>query len=159
MRRLQMCMYIRLYSKKKNRCFLQIKGSYLVFFLKLQAINENARFMLLLEELIIDSDGDMQFGSGIVAGFDDEKNFAVVLDYTDYETGYNRNTWAIVEKEEALEMADYLKVRLTSLPKEILERFGDWSDIAVPSEVVAVFKDILDFIISCGVRYQLKSNR
>ena len=115
--------------------------------------------MLLLEELIIDSDGDMQFGSGIVAGFDDEKNFAVVLDFTDYETGYNRNTWAIVEKEEALEMADYLKVRLTSLPKEILERFGDWSDIAVPSEVVAVFKDILDFIISCGVRYQLKSNR
>ena len=159
MRWLQMCMYIRLYSKKKNRCFLQIRGSYLVFFLKLQAINENARFMLLLEELIIDSDGDMQFGSGIVAGFDDEKNFAVVLDYTDYETGYNRNTWAIVEKEEVLEMADYLKVRLTSLPKEILERFGDWSDIAVPSEVVAVFKDILDFIISCGVRYQLKSNR
>ena len=101
----------------------------------------------------------MPIGSGIVAGFDDDKNFAVVLDYTDYETGYNRNTWAIVEKEEALEMADYLKVRLTSLPKEILERFGDWSDIAVPSEVVAVFKDILDFIISCGVRYQLKSNR
>ena len=115
--------------------------------------------MLLLEELIIDSDGDMLIGSGIVAGFDDEKNFAVVLDYTDYETGYNRKTWAVVEKEDALAMADYLKVRLTSLPQEILERFGDWSDIAVPSEVVAVFKDILDFIISCGVRYQLKSNR
>ncbi len=149
-------MYIRLYSKKKNRCFLQIKGSYLVFFLKLQAINENARFMLLLEELIIDSDGDMQFGSGIVAGFDDEKNFAVVLDYTDYETGYNRKTWAVVEKEDALVMADYLKVRLTLLPQEIRERFGDSSDIAVPSEVEALFKDILDFILSCGVRYQLK---
>ena len=27
--------------------------------------------MLLLEELIIDSDGDMPIGSGIVAGFDD----------------------------------------------------------------------------------------
>lgn len=149
-------MYIRLYSKKKNRCFLQIKGAYLVFFLKLQAINENARFMLLLEELIIDSDGDMQFGRGIVAGFDDEKNFAVVLDYTDYETGYNRKTWAVVEKEDALVMADYLKVRLTLLPQEIRERFGDSSDIAVPSEVEALFKDILDFILSCGVRYQLK---
>ena len=120
---------------------------------------ENGRFMLLLEELIIDSDGDMLIGSGIVAGFDDEKNFAVVLDYTDYETGYNRKTWAVVEKEDALAMADYLKVRLTSLPQEILERFGDSSDIAVPSEVEAVFKEILDFIIACGVRYRLKSNR
>lgn len=112
--------------------------------------------MLLLEELIIDSDGDMQIGSGIVAGFDDEKNFAVVLDYTDYETGYNRKTWAVVEKEDALVMADCLKVRLTSLPQEISERFGDSSDIAVPSEVEALFKDILDFILACGVRYQLK---
>jgi hypothetical protein len=127
-------------------------------FLILRSLNESARFMLLLEELIIDSDGDMQFGSGIVAGFDDEKNFAVVLDYTDYETGYNRKTWAVVEKEDALVMADYLKVRLTSLPQEIFERFGDSSDIAVPSEVEAVFKEILDFIIACGVRYRLKKD-
>jgi hypothetical protein len=55
-------------------------------------------------------------------------------------------------------MADYLKVRLTSLPQEILERFGDSSDIAVPSEVEAVFKEILDFIIACGVRYRLKKD-
>ena len=127
-------------------------------FLILRSLNESARFMLLLEELIIDSDGDMPIGSGIVAGFDDDKNFAVVLDYTDYETGYNRNTWAVVEKEDALVMADYLKVRLTSLPQEIFERFGDSSDIVVPSEVEAVFKEILDFIIACGVRYQLKND-
>ena len=130
--------------------FYSIKYDYIAI------VIENGRFMLLLEELIIDSDGDMLIGSGIVAGFDDEKNFAVVLDYTDYETGYNRKTWAVVEKEDALAMADYLKVRLTSLPQEILERFGDSSDIAVPSEVEAVFKEILDFIIACGVRYQLK---
>ena len=55
-------------------------------------------------------------------------------------------------------MADYLKERLTSLPQEILERFGDSSDIVVPSEVEAVFKEILDFIIACGVRYQLKND-
>lgn len=114
--------------------------------------------MLLLEELIIDSDGDMLIGSGIVAGFDDEKNFAVVLDYTDYETGYNRKTWAVVEKEDALAMADCLKVRLTSLPQEIRKRFGDSNDMSVPSEVEALFKEILDFIISCGVRYRLKNN-
>ena len=127
-------------------------------FLILRSLNESARIMLLLEELIIDSDGDMPIDSGIVAGFDDDKNFAVVLDYTDYETGYNRKTWAVVEKEDALAMADYLKVRLTSLPQEILERFGDSSNIAVPSEVEAVFKEILDFIIACGVRYRLKKD-
>ena len=132
--------------------FYSIKYDYIAI------VIENGRFMLLLEELIIDSDGDMLIGSGIVAGFDDEKNFAVVLDYTDYETGYNRKTWAVVEKEDALAMADYLKVRLTSLPQEILERFGDSSDIAVPSEVEAVFKEILDFIIACGVRYRLKKD-
>ena len=132
--------------------FYSIKYDYIAI------VIENGRFMLLLEELIMDSDGDMLIGSGIVAGFDDEKNFAVVLDYTDYETGYNRKTWAVVEKEDALAMADYLKVRLTSLPQEILERFGDSSDIAVPSEVEAVFKEILDFIIACGVRYRLKKD-
>lgn len=132
--------------------FYSIKYDYIAI------VIENGRFMLLLEELIIDSDGDMLIGSGIVAGFDDEKNFAVVLDYTDYETGYNRKTWAVVEKEDALAMADYLKVRLTSLPQEIFERFGDSSDIAVPSEVEAVFKEILDFIIACGVRYRLKKD-
>ena len=131
-------------------------GSYSIKYDYIAIVIENGRFMLLLEELIIDSDGDMLIGSGIVAGFDDEKNFAVVLDYTDYETGYTRKTWAVVEKEDALAMADYLKVRLTSLPQEILERFGDSSDIAVPSEVEAVFKEILDFIIACGVRYRLK---
>jgi len=133
-------------------------GSYSIKYDYIAIVIENGRFMLLLEELIIDSDGDMLIGSGIVAGFDDEKNFAVVLDYTDYETGYNRKIWAVVEKEDALAMADYLKVRLTSLPQEILERFGDSSDIAVPSEVEAVFKEILDFIIACGVRYRLKKD-
>ena len=148
-------------NNKTEKCGIKYTckyGSYSIKYDYIAIVIENGRFMLLLEELIIDSDGDMLIGSGIVAGFDDEKNFAVVLDYTDYETGYNRKTWAVVEKEDALTMADYLKVRLTSLPQEIFERFGDSSDIAVPSEVEAVFKEILDFIIACGVRYRLKKD-
>lgn len=114
--------------------------------------------MLLLEELIIDSDGDMEIGSVVVAGFDDDKNLVVELHFSDYVSDYDRKTWAVVEKEDALEMAKHLEIRLTALPAEIGKRFGDSSDTAVPSEVEGVFKDILDFILECGVHYRLKKD-
>ena len=55
--------------------------------------------MLLLEEIIVESDGDLEIVSTIVVGFDDDKNFVVELETNDYEARRgNQRLWAVVEK-------------------------------------------------------------
>ena len=111
--------------------------------------------MLLLEEIIIESNGDLEIVSTVVVGFDDDKNFVVELETNDYEVRRgNQRLWAVVKKEDALMLADYLKVKLTALPKTFDKKFGE-SGAFVLSYVEARFKEILDFILGCGVHYQL----
>ena len=113
--------------------------------------------MLLLEEIIAVSDEDLEIVSDLVAGFSDDKNFVVKLETDEYgvRCRSRRKVWAIVEKEDALMLADYLKVKLTALPLEFQKRFGDSSGSLANSYVEAEFKEILDFILDCGVHYQL----
>lgn len=111
--------------------------------------------MLLLEEIIVESDSDLEIVSTVAVGFDDDKNFVVELEMNDYESRRgNQRHWAVVEKEDALMLADYLKVKLTVLPKVFDEKFGE-SGAFVLSYVEARFKEILDFLLDCGVHYQL----
>lgn len=111
--------------------------------------------MLLLEEIIVESGGDLEIVSTVVVGFDDDKNFVVELETNDYEFRCgNQRLWAVVEKEDALMLADYLKVKLTALPRTFDEKFGE-SGVFVLSYVEARFKEILDFILDCGMHYQL----
>ena len=111
--------------------------------------------MLLLEEIIVESDGDLEIVSTIVVGFDDDKNLVVELETNDYEARRgNQRLWAVVEKEDALMLADHFKVKLTALPKVFDEKFGE-SGAFVLSYVEARFKEILDFILDCGIHYQL----
>ena len=114
--------------------------------------------MLLFEEYILASDDDLEIASDIVVGFDDDKNFVVELIKTNYMVshGGERRVRAVVDKEEALLLADYLNVRLTALPKCFDQRFGEFSNILKPSYVDAQFKEILEFILDCGVHYRLK---
>lgn len=111
--------------------------------------------MLLLEEIIVESNSDLEIVSTVVVGFDDDKNFVMELETNDYEARRgNQRLWAVVEKEDALMLADYLKVKLTALPKVFDEKFGE-SGPFVLSYVEARFKEILDFILDCGIHYQL----
>lgn len=112
--------------------------------------------MLLLEEIIVESNGDLETVSTVVVGFDDDKNFVVELETNDYESRRgNQRLWAVVEKEDALMLADYLNVKLTALPKVFDEKFGE-PGVFVLSYVEARFKEILDFILDCGIHYQFK---
>ena len=82
-------------------------------------------------------------------------NFVMELETNDYEARRgNQRLWAVVEKEDALMLADYLKVKLTALPKVFNEKFGE-SGAFVLSYVEARFREILDFILDCGIHYQL----
>lgn len=119
-------------------------------------LNKVVSEILLFERLIAESDSDMEIGSSITAGFNDEKDFVIELDPWDYaKCGYNNRYLAIVDKDDALLLADKLRVKLTALPQVMQDKFGVFSDIMVPSEIDVIYKEILDFILRYNVKYKL----
>lgn len=112
---------------------------------------------MTLQEIIAESHDDLPIWSSVTVGFEDDKSLTVLLEHDDYdEPDYAYRIYATVDKHDALDMARRLNVPLTALPSIIFKRYGDTSNLSVPSEVEAAFKDILDFILDCGVRYRLK---
>ena len=111
--------------------------------------------MLALEEWIAKSDDDLEIWASVTVGFDDDKNLVVKYEYVDYEEDTNNSeTIAFVSLEDAYKMARRLNVQLTALPATIKKRCGYRSDQLVPSQVKASFKEVLNYIISCGVSYK-----
>lgn len=116
--------------------------------------------MLALEEVIIESHDDFEIWSSVVVGFDTSKNLVVRLDCIDYkENGSGVRQDAVVGKEDAFALSCRWHTKLTGLPHFIYSRFGDGSNLSVPSEVEGLFKEILDFILDSGGRYVLDRQR
>ena len=112
--------------------------------------------MLVLEEWISQSDDDLEIWASVSVGFDSEKKLAVKLEYIDYEDeSNNKLVCAFVSFEDAYNMAKLLNVRLTELPRVVRERCGRRSATMVPSQVESCFREVLDFIVSYGIRYKL----
>lgn len=112
--------------------------------------------MLVLEEWIAQSDDDLEIWASVTVGFDSEKELAVKLECIDYEDEMrNRLVFAFVSFEDAYHMAKRLNVRLTALPRAIKNRCGNDSSTLVPSQVEKCFREVLDFIVSCGACYKL----
>ena len=114
---------------------------------------------LLFERHIASSDDDLEIGADITVGFNDDKNFVIILAPWDY-AGVGANRWcqAIVEKEEALVLASKLRVNLTELPDTFQSKFNNshLSDMMVTWEVEAIFKEILDFLLKYNIKYKLE---
>lgn len=112
--------------------------------------------MLALEEWIAQSDDELEVWASVSVGFDSEKELAVKLEYIDYEEkGRNSLVFAFVSFDDAYELAKRLNVRLTALPSAINRRCGNTSTRLLPTQVEACFKEVLNFIVSCGVSYKL----
>lgn len=114
--------------------------------------------MLTSERMIIESGGDLEVVSTIVAGYDYRKNFVVQYYCMNYEKSRREvNYTATVDKEDAEAMAKHLTVAPTDLPQVIYDEFGDCTGISRLSDIEYVFKDILDFILDRDVKYRLSS--
>lgn len=112
--------------------------------------------MLALEEWIAQSDDDLEIWASVTVGFDDEKELAVKLECIDYEEEeHNSLVFAFVSFDDAYAMAKRLNVRLTELPQAIRNRCGYSSTTMLPSQVERCFREVLDFIVSCGASYKL----
>lgn len=116
--------------------------------------------MLALEKNIIESHDDYSIWYGISAGFDDDKNFIVVLERTDYDNPRNScKKYAVVYMDEAYRMARRQNAKLTGLPDLIYSKFGEETNLALPAYVRDRFDEILGYISSCGVRYTLRAEK
>lgn len=115
---------------------------------------------LLFEKLIAESDDDMEIGTSLTAGFNEEKDFVIELAPWDYAgCSYNNRYLAIVDKDDALLLAAKLRVKLTALPQVIYDKFCVFSNVMLPSEVEAIYKEILDFLLDYNIRYKLEQRK
>ncbi len=114
--------------------------------------------MLTLKELLIETDPDLPIVATMTVGFDD--NGCLVLEYEiiNYDIpSESRKKRAVVEKQEAYALANKLNISLILLPSYIFKRFSIQPFCqTVPSEAHALYKDILEFFVSYGVKYHLK---
>lgn len=112
---------------------------------------------LIFDQHIIESDEDAPIYACVDIGFNERKAFVAELDFTDSENpGRNFCTRAVIPPKGVEVMAARLKKPITSIPETIKEKFSQYEyGLYTVSEVKSVFKDILDFISDCGIRYTL----
>lgn len=111
----------------------------------------------ILSELLVESDNDLPFGVSLDAGLGEDHNLILCMERWDLESPkYGYVLYAIVDKDDTLLMANRLGIQVEELPKCLKSRFGTDSGAWVPSRVEALFSELLNFILDCGVRYRLK---
>lgn len=117
--------------------------------------------MLTLEELLIETDPDLQLAATIVIGFDNNRN--LILEYRSDDCNIPLEThikYVSVSPENAYILAKEVHVTLTGLPNYIYKKYGIRPLCeAVPSEARTLFGEILDFYNYHGIRYQLTKRK
>lgn len=107
-------------------------------------------------KIIAEADGDLPFGDCVSADINYRKELVIEYITTDYRTEIESNKLTTVDRDDTAKMAAYLNVPIEQLPQRILDECGDTSDVCTPSEIKGIFKDVLEYILDCGVRYTLK---
>lgn len=116
--------------------------------------------MLTLEELLIETDEDLPIVATVIIGFDDKGCLMLEYAFMDYDVPSESHIkYAVVDKQEAYALGKKVNASLTQLPAYIAKKYGVQLGQAVPSEALALFKEILDFFVFHGVRYQLKDKQ
>ena len=115
-----------------------------------------ARSMTDCRVIIVESDGDLPFYDCVLAEINYRKQLVIEYTTQDYKTEAESKMLAIVDSEDTAKMAAHLNVPIEQLPQCIYDKCGDWRDTCTFSEVKGIFKDVLDFILDCGVKFVLK---
>lgn len=114
--------------------------------------------MLALEKLLIETDNDQPVVATVTVGFDDKSSLVIRLERTDYEQPARSFVKsAQISREDAYRLAKGLKVSLVELPALLNARFGvDFTaDLHTPAEASAIFHELLAFVSSFGIKYQM----
>ena len=97
---------------------------------------------------------DLETWAALEAGIDDFLQLVVCLSYYEFDNKEHKR-YAIVDKDDTATLAQSLGLDVTGLPEMLCDEYKDdysWS----PSEVEAIFQDVLEKILDHGVKYHLK---
>ena len=118
---------------------------------------------LILPRYIFSSDDDGNPVEDIYAGYDEAFNLIVLIEHTDYDfPEYNCCTYALVEKNEAFNLAKRLKISMTELPGIVSDSVDEeYYGSVNPSirQTRDCFKEILDRFVYEKCRFQLIRRR
>lgn len=120
--------------------------------------------MIYDEHLLMESDDDCQIIANIVIGYDVRGNLVIQLgvydDGGDYPEGFRfvskDETTATIDVDDLEVMAAHLKLSKGEVLSHLLDEFGRSGYIARTSYVKDCFKEILEYILDCGAKYNLK---
>lgn len=108
---------------------------------------------LLCQEIFHTHD-DAEVGHVLVVGFDERRDLVIMLgryrDDVAKETVLRR---VVVRKEDAFRMARRLQVSMTALPDHLADKFSDLDRFGGLAQAEAILADLLDYLLSLGVRY------
>ena len=128
--------------------FICITFAYLVKFVE----------MIDYSELIAESDEDLEkISAALSVGGGDDGMFGVQYEFKDDDDDWNNDcVQALVDRDDAIVLARNVGVTVSNLPKAFCDKFDPNSSVLVPSEVEAIFKEILEFICDSGAKYKLR---
>jgi hypothetical protein len=107
-------------------------------------------------KIIAEADGDLPFGDCVSADINYRKELVIEYITTDCRIEIESKKLATVDRDDTAKMAAFLNVPIEQLPQRILDECGDTRGVCTPSEIKGIFKDVLEYILDCGVRYALK---
>ena len=108
---------------------------------------------LLCQEIFHTHD-DAEVGHVLVVGFDEGRDLVIMQGRyrgdAAKETVLRR---VVVRKEDAFRMARRLHVSMTALPDHLADKFSDLDSFGGLAQAEAILADLLDYLLSLGVRY------
>ena len=111
--------------------------------------------MIVLETEIIGSK-DLKSAAGITVGFDDNNDFLVELQFSNYvneNESYRKR--ATLSSRDAYRISERLKIKATALPEYIYRTYGEKAEASSPADIKNIYSQILDYITSSGCRYRM----
>ncbi len=113
--------------------------------------------MIVLEQLIMSSHEDLDVWATIRVGFDENKNFIVEFEHLYNDSPeFNYKKIAYIRPDEAFLLSKKLKLSLLQLPDCFKRLFGNSDNFSCPSDVKALFSEILQYITESRISYRFK---
>lgn len=108
---------------------------------------------------VMSSDEDQPIVMDIYVGFTMRDELAISVDLHDYEEPwYNASTAAIVNVDDAQNMARHHKIKYENLPRFISDCMEEWREIINPDfrQVKDCFKEIIECLLDERCRFRIE---
>ena len=112
-----------------------------------------------IEKTLIITDADMPVEAAVYAMINDFREF--VIEFRLDDDRHRSNSFckqAVVDRDETIDMARHLNIKVEELPARLHEVCGVSYDSTV-SHAESVFQEALEFILDCGARFNLIERR